>query len=123
MAAATSNDPLAAGNIAATLVNLQFANLFTFFTLSNLQFTICKLCCLLYPFQISLVVTVVVSKMKPDEAGGWRLTQSIINPLTPWMAAFEKELKVVLTKKKNLQNDAGERGAHVVLDPRHGRDH
>ena len=45
----------------------------------------------------------VVSKMKPDEAAGWRLTQTIINPLTPWMAAFEKELKVVLTKKKTLK--------------------
>jgi len=62
LAAATGNDPLAAGNAAATL--------------------------------ISLVVTVVVSKLKPDEVTGWRLTQSIINPLTPWIATFEKELKV-----------------------------
>ena len=48
------------------------------------------------------MVTVVVSKMKPDEKSGWRLTQSIINPLTPWIATFEKELKVALLKKTSL---------------------
>ena len=41
------------------------------------------------------MVTVVVSKISPDEETGWRVTQMIINPLTPWIATFEKELKVV----------------------------
>ena len=76
------------------------------------------------PFQISLVFTVVVSKMKPDEKTGWRLAQSIINPLTPWIATFEKELKVVLLEKiYSICNNPGERGFHVALDPRHRGDH
>ena len=41
------------------------------------------------------MVTVVVSKMSPDEETGWRVTQMITNPLTPWIATFEKELGVV----------------------------
>ena len=50
------------------------------------------------------MVTVVVSKMKPDEKTGWRVTQKIINPLTPWLATFEKELKVAPSKLFNTQN-------------------
>ena len=71
------------------------------------------------PFQISLVVTVVVSKMKPDEKTGWRLTQSIINPLTPWIATFEKELKVLCSLKNlfNVHTNSGKRGTYVALDP------
>ena len=110
LAAATSNDPLAAGNIAATLVITISLSLFNF--LVSLFDRLCLYFAhsghynlqplFILPSQISLVVTVVVSKMKPDEKSGWRLTQSIINPLTPWIATFEKELKVALLKKTYL---------------------
>ena len=58
----------------------------------------------------------VVSKISPDEKTGWRVTQMIINPLTPWIATFEKELKVVEISSKLLHvRFPGERGASVGL--------
>ena len=70
--------------------------------------------------QLSLVITVVVSKMSRDEETGWRATQMIINPLTPWIATFEKELKVVEISSTLLHvRFAGERGASVALVAQH----
>ena len=66
------------------------------------------------------MATVVVSKMSPDEETGWRVTQMIINPVTPWIATFEKELKVVEISSTLLQVClAGERGASVALVAQH----
>ena len=66
------------------------------------------------------MVTVVVSKMSPDEETGWRVTQMIINPLTPWIATFEKELKVVEKSSTLLHvRFPGERGASVALVAQH----
>ena len=48
----------------------------------------------------------------------------IINPLTPWIATFEKELKVVEISLTLLHvRFAGERGASVALVAQHGGDH
>ena len=125
LAAATGNDPLAAGNIAATLVT----NYNWFWSYSDQDWLLCRKNLnlkqsLLPPIQLSLVVTVLVSKMSPDEETGWRVTQMIINPLTPWIATFEKELKVVEISSTLLQVClAGERGASVALVASHGGDH
>ena len=48
----------------------------------------------------------------------------IINPLTPWIATFEKELKVVEISSKLFHvRFPGERGAGVALVAHHGGDH
>ena len=58
------------------------------------------------------MVTVVVSKISPDEETGWRVTQMIIN----WIATLEKELKVVEISSTLLHVCfTGERGASVAL--------
>ena len=49
---------------------------------------------------VSGLVAVIVSKIKDgDEKFGWKKTLSINNPLTPWIANYEKELKVYLFLK------------------------
>ena len=50
---------------------------------------------LLLAISFSLVVTFLVSKYYdkvPEDNRSWESTLSIINPLTPWIAQFEKEL-------------------------------
>ena len=49
---------------------------------------------------VSGLVVIIVSKVKGgDEKLGWKKTLSINNPLTPWIANYESELKVVLSFK------------------------
>ena len=48
---------------------------------------------------VSGIITAIVSKVKDEMEGNvMEKTLSIINPLTPWIANYEKELQVISSK-------------------------